>query len=85
MACLQPDRLLKPPCADGLGHADPCPLRREAFAMSRARLNMRRIQMALVGIRRFKRRFDEIKVGAMRMGWLFSGPGTAATGCKLPA
>jgi len=53
--------------------------------MSRARLNMRRIQMALVGIRRFKRRFDEIKVGANHMGWLFSGPGTAAAGCKLPA
>jgi hypothetical protein len=35
---------------------------REAFAMSRARLNMRRIQMALVGVRRFKRRFDDIKV-----------------------
>lgn len=32
--------------------------------MTRARLNVRRIQMALVGVRRFKRRFDDIKVGA---------------------
>lgn len=36
---------------------------REVFAMSRARVNMRRIQMALVGVRRAQRKLDAIKVG----------------------
>lgn len=38
--------------------------------MSRARLNMRRIQMALVGVRRFKRQFDDIKVALLCWGGL---------------
>jgi hypothetical protein len=34
---------------------------REVFAMSRARVNVRRIKMALVGLRRVHRKFDAIK------------------------
>ncbi|KAL4424975.1 hypothetical protein ABPG77_002860 [Micractinium sp. CCAP 211/92] len=34
---------------------------REAFVMSRTRVNWRRVQMALAGVRRAKRRFDAIK------------------------
>ena len=41
--------------------------------MSRARRNMRRIQMALVGVRRFKRRFDDIKVGRVSTAVLAKG------------
>jgi hypothetical protein len=39
----------------------PPPPRSEVFAMSRARVNVRRIKMALVGLRRVHRKFDAIK------------------------
>ena len=56
--------MLLPPTRP-LPHPSASPPRRcrEVFAMSRARVNMRRIQMALVGVRRCKRTFDAIKVG----------------------
>jgi hypothetical protein len=37
---------------------------REVFAQSRVRVNIRRIRMALMGVRRFHRKFEAIKVGA---------------------
>ncbi len=46
--------------------------------MSRTRVNWRRVQMALAGVRRAKRRFDAIKV--RRWGWGVGGVGGGAAG-----
>lgn len=41
--------------------------------MSRAKVNLRRIQMALIGLRRLKRKFDAIKVRWAEADWKMQG------------
>ena len=60
--------LSPPPCCAALRVREPPLLLlgacREAFVMSRTKVNLRRIQMALVGLRRLKRKFEAIKASS---------------------